>query len=404
MMLRRDHLRGRLTAIAAAGVLLLVSGRAWAEPAFRVLYTFRGGSDGASPRSLTIDKADALYGATALGGGSGCGGSGCGTVFKITPDGKEAVLYAFQGGSDGSYPLSPLSLDKAGNLYGVTTYGGASDDGTVFELTPGGTKTILHSFAGGVEGAIPYGGLLLGKTGELYGTTNSGGDHDCNCGTVFKLTKNGKEKILYRFTGGSDGEHPFAGLVADGSGNLYGITIAGGVGGFGYGNGTIFRIAPDGTHTVLYSFTDQDAGLEPNSTLIEDDAGNLYGTTNTTECRCGGGTVFKLAPNGGGIDFLYVFAHDSPNGSDPIAILFANGAGNFYGATFAGGTRVNGRDAGGAIFTLGADGNESTIYALSPKKDGWGITSLIRGRNGNLYGTALQRGASGYGTVFEVTP
>lgn len=284
-----------------------------------VLHNFgRYPVDGAAPHGLIGDAAGNLYGTTTGGGASACGDLGCGTVFKFTPnlDGtySETVLHNFTGGSDGQYPFGDLIADAAGNLYGTTFYGGGSGCnglgcGTVFELTPNldGTysETVLHNFTGGSDGAAPTAGLLADAEGNLYGTTSEGGgrNRDCltGCGTVFKLTPNldgtYDERVLYSF-GGSDGQTPHAGLIADAVGNLYGTTFFGGVilpecGGW---CGTVFMLTPSGTLRVLHSFNFRD-GANPTAGLIADAAGNLYGTT-----RLGGnnnyGTVFELTASG----------------------------------------------------------------------------------------------------------
>ena len=217
-----------------------------------VLYNFAGAPDAANPRSGVIfDGQGNFYGTTFYGGtGSGCAYPefGCGTVFKVTRSGTETVLYSFSGEADGGYPNGGLVLDAEGNLYGTTGNCGSSgcNIGAVFKLTPSGAMTLLHSFAGGLDGAYPNGGLVLDAQGNLYGTTEEGGGSGCyggdGCGTVFKLTPAGVETILYRFNGApyADGSGPAGGLVFDGQGNLYGATAGGGA----YDEGTIFKIMP----------------------------------------------------------------------------------------------------------------------------------------------------------------
>jgi uncharacterized repeat protein (TIGR03803 family) len=207
----------------------------------KVLHAFAGGSDGAGPNAgLILDDRGNRYGTTSAGGGTGgfCGETGCGTVFKLAPNGNEVVLYAFTGGSDGYAPFGGLIADAKGNLYGTVCCGG---DGVVFELSRNGILTVLYSFAGGDDGAGPIGSLIMDKKGNIYGTTNSGGT-GCNaiggCGTVFKLTPTGTETVLHTFTDGRDGGYPAAGLIADSDGNLYGTTSTGGAG----GNETVFKV------------------------------------------------------------------------------------------------------------------------------------------------------------------
>jgi uncharacterized repeat protein (TIGR03803 family) len=279
-----------------------------------VLHNFTGyPGDGAVPANLIADAAGNLFGTTVAGGASACGADdlGCGTVFKLTPnlDGtySEEVLYSFNGGSDGQYPFGALIADAADNLYGTTFLGGGSGCdgsgcGTVFELKPNldGTysETVLHRFASGRDGAAPAAGLLADAAGTLYGTTSAGGDsHGCltGCGTVFTLTPNADgtytERVLHSFTGGSDGQTPYAGLIADAVGNLYGTTYAGGLTLCAGWCGTVFTLTPTGTLSVLHRFNFSD-GANPMARLIADAAGNLYGTTSLGGTNSWG-TVFK---------------------------------------------------------------------------------------------------------------
>jgi len=252
-----------------------------------VFYTFMGGSGGGVPDdNLTKDGSGNLYGATAFGGNmADCGGGGCGTVFKIDSSGHESVLYAFTGGSDGSEPSGGVIGDGKGNLYGETIVGGIncgdapSGCGVVFKLAPDGTETVLYTFQGGRDGAIPDGSLLMDIAGNLYGTTTAGGGAPCNCGTVFRLAPDGTETVLHAFQDGSDGGAPFAGVIADKAGNLYGTTYAGGnTRCHGAGCGTVFKLTPDGTETVLYAFEKLRYGQEPNASLLAGKDGLLYGT------------------------------------------------------------------------------------------------------------------------------
>lgn len=257
-----------------------------------VLHSFVGGTDGSLPAGgLFLDPKGALYGTTQTGGAHDAG-----TVFKVNTDGTETVLYVFIGG-DGAYPSVAPLLDKKGNLFGTTSQGGAWNVGTVFKLTKKGKETVLHSFSGtGGDGQFPGGGALLqDSAGSLYGTTYEGGNETCSpgCGMVFKVTETGVEKVLYRFTGtGGDGAYPSAGLIRDAAGNFYSTTQGGGTSNLG----TVFRLTKSGKETVLYSFTGGADGATPLfGDLLRDAAGNLYGMTwqgGTSDL----GTVFKLAP------------------------------------------------------------------------------------------------------------
>ncbi len=243
-----------------------------------ILHSFTGG-DGLWPSSgLVRDPAGNLYGTTYYGGTSEGGGChyGCGTVFKLDNTGKETVLWAFSGGTDGGTPLAGVIRDKTGNLYGTTLLGGHGF-GVVFKLSKTGKQTIIHSFTGG-EDAYPTAGLIRDAAGNLYSTASSVG---C-CGIVFKLDKNGKETVLYRFRGGSDGNYPIAGLVRDAEGNLYGTTVLGGnlsCGPSGQGCGVVFKLYKTGKETVLHTFVGYPTdGAFPKG-MVRDPEGNLYGTT-----------------------------------------------------------------------------------------------------------------------------
>jgi uncharacterized repeat protein (TIGR03803 family) len=256
-----------------------------------VLYAFQDGADGWDPTSyLSIDSSGTLYGTTALGGSSGAncpaGPDGCGTVFKVAPDGTETVLYSFQGGSDGWQPDGGVILDGSGNLYGVTSGGGGAPGceagcGAVYKLAPDGTETVLYAFQGGSDGLEPIGDLLIDRKGNLFGVTGSGGTCSIlsvGCGTVFKVAPGGAETVLNAFRGGNDGYIPYAGLVEDKDGNLYGTTLRGGSQHCNhYGCGTAFKVTPGGKETVLYAFS-ASHGKFPAAALLTGEHDTLYGT------------------------------------------------------------------------------------------------------------------------------
>jgi uncharacterized repeat protein (TIGR03803 family) len=194
---------------------------------------------------LVRDTRGNFYGTTYYGGGYVCEFAGCGTVFEITREGEEKVLYSFQG-ADGSHPAASLVLGTQGNLFGTTEYGGAFGYGTVFELSPFGVETVLHHFTGGADGGFPQASLVRDRQGNLYGTTYLGGSTtgvcvSVGCGVVFKITPSGEEDVLYNFAGyPNDGSNPVAGLVLDALGNLYGTTVTGGES----ASGVVFKITP----------------------------------------------------------------------------------------------------------------------------------------------------------------
>ncbi len=260
-----------------------------------VLYNFcsqNNCSDGGGPDGVIMDSAGNLYGATA-GGGTYYQG----VVFKLAPHGTETVLYNFcsqNNCTDGANPIGGLIRDAAGNFYGTTLYGGTNDIGVVFKVAPDGTETVLYSFCSQFncsDGGYPRAGVIEDQSGNLYGTAEFGGNVGCNgtCGVIFEIAANGTYALLHKFSG-VDGSYPIGGLIRDAAGNLFGTTFGGGEN----GNGTVFKLAPDGTERVLYSFAGGSDGEWPEAGLIKDKAGNLYGTTLEGGPNGGAGTVFKL--------------------------------------------------------------------------------------------------------------
>src|SRR5438132_6801234 len=284
---------------------------------YQVLYTFAGQADGGVPVArLVRDSAGNLYGTTEYRGTSDWG-----VVFRLDASDKESVLHSFTGGADGATPRAGLVLDSAGNLYGTALQGGPPCGGftcgVVFTIDSSGSETVLHGFTG-TDGANPEAGVLRDSAGNLYGTTSAFGTTSAGSsgyGTVFKLDSNNKETTLYTFTGAADGGQPMAGLVSDSAGNLYGTTQGGGD--FSAcitdGCGVVFKLDPtNGKETVLYTFTGGGDGRYPSGDLIQDSAGNLYGTTYAGGASCissgiGCGVVFKLDPTTGKETVLYTF-------------------------------------------------------------------------------------------------
>nr|AYC79433.1 hypothetical protein [uncultured bacterium] len=319
------------------------------------VYTFSDGTAYRPWAPLLLDKKGNLFGTTVYGGNNDNG-----TVFRLSPKGQLTVLHAFSG-SDGRLPYGGLL--KIGHfLYGTTTGGGASGAGVVFSISTDGTsEKTLYAFQGGSnDGALPSAGLVNDASGNLYGTTQAGAGscNEVSCGVVFKLSPNGAETILHAFTDGPDGAQPVARLMIDSSGNLYGTAAAGGgttCGYYGQGCGTVFKISSDGTFSVLHAFGGGTDGAVPFSDLITDKAGNLYGTTsaggNTLCHRQGCGTVFKLAPDGTET-ILHVFS-GKYDGKIPAAGLTAYGP-HLYGTTWRYGWRsANCYPSGcGAVFMI----------------------------------------------------
>jgi uncharacterized repeat protein (TIGR03803 family) len=312
-----------------------------------VLHSFNF-ADGANPEgALIMDMQGNVYGTTSQGGrfGRTCDTDNpCGTVFEITPSGTETTLHNFRGPlitapapvHDGYYPWAGLIMDTQGNLYGTTYTGGPDNLGTVFELTAPGSggatwnESILHSFDF-TQGWNPTCSLVMDAHGNLYGTTSQGGE--ANWGTVFKLAPNGTATELYAFTGGEDGGGPYAGLIMDAQGNLYGTGID-----------VVFELTPDGTETVLHTFGQSGDGYEARAGLVMDSEGNLYGTTVYGGGPDNLGTVYKVTPSG---TETVLHAFSGPDGGYPWGGLAFDVQGNLYGTTSVGG--ANGQ---GTVFKL----------------------------------------------------
>lgn len=372
------------------------------------LYEFQGGTDGESPNGVIRDSTGNLYGTTIAGGQTIFG-----TVFKLSPSGVKTILYNFTGGTDGGEPHGTLVMDAQGNLYGTTEYGGdlnvqcvgMQGCGVVFKIGPTGHETVLHRFTGSADGGQPLAGLTSDSSGNLYGTTAGGGNSGCDyfavgCGVVFKIDSAHTQTVLYSFAGGSDGGVPESRLVLDSFGNIYGSTTGVGAG----SQGTIFKLDSSGHETILLTFNGTN-GSQPYGALALDGKGNLYGTTygggNLNDCNqgFGCGIVFKLKPDGQE-PILNVFTGES-GGWGPVAGLLRDKKGNLYGTAALGG---EGTDCCGVAFEVTPNGVENVLHTFTDGADGGSPdTDLTEGTNGNLYGGA-QGGTYGYGVIFEITP
>src|SRR5579862_9677264 len=293
-----------------------------------MLYDFTGGADGAFPFSPVVrDSAGNLYGTTSQGGSANAG-----VVFKVDPSGTETVLHSFTGGADGIIPTGGLVRDKAGNLYGTTSQGGTSNDGIVFKISPSGKETILHTFTGSAtDGKYPsYTTLLMDTKGIFYGVTEEGGSADG--GILYKMSKTGKLTILHSFKGGTtDGCNVLGTPFMDAAGDFYGTTSSCGT----HSLGTVWKVSKDGKEKLLHSFAGGTSdGENPLAGVIMDAAGNLYGDTET-----GGasnvGTVYKISKAG---KFTLLHSFDGTDGKYPYGSFAQNAKGTIFGSTLNGGT------------------------------------------------------------------
>ncbi|HLW69834.1 MAG TPA: choice-of-anchor tandem repeat GloVer-containing protein [Candidatus Binataceae bacterium] len=421
-----------LALLMLASVNVIARGQA-SGASERILWSFRNGADGILPSAgLIMDASGNLY-STTLGGGT----QAAGTVFEVTPpavlggDWTESILWSFGNVPDGAGPFAAVLMDGSGNLYGTTFGGGAYDAGTVFKLTPpstvGGnwTESILWNFGRGADGYNPYAGLIMDGSGNLYGTTYEGGVY--GPGTVFKLTPpsanrgNWTESILWNFGNGADGKNPYAGLILEASGNLYGTTDNGGA----YGLGTAFMLTPHSTGgkgnwsaSILWSFGNGADGQHPLGGPIMDASGNLYGTTNVggpydNGINDFGGTAFELSPpssSGGNWteSILWSFGREA-DGQIPYDGLIMDPSGNLYGTTYEGGAfgGMARRSGDGTTFKLtrkGGNWTESILWNFgNGASDGiLPFAGLIMDGSGNLYGTTSE-GGDYAGTVFEIS-
>jgi uncharacterized repeat protein (TIGR03803 family) len=336
------------------------------------LYSFRGGSDGEfATRPVTIGPNGSIYGTTTGGGEGTCSydsSSGCGVVFNVTPlptiprtptePWLEKVLYRFTGEGDGGSPLSNVVFDSAGNIYGSTQIGGASNLGAVYKLTPSGggnyTESVIYNFAGGSDGAGPLDGLIFDTAGNLYSTTGFGGGASAcqgGCGTVFELSPNGSgwtEKILYSFQGGNDGETPNAGVVLDAAGNLYGNTWQGGAG----GGGTVYELSPSGSNwnfNLIWGFPGNGYSV---ARLLRDSSGNLYGTLQSGGAN-GAGQAYELSfsNNAWGLIDLHDFT-GTADGGTVLSSVAIDASGNLYGTAWGGGANTCGGSGCGVVWEI----------------------------------------------------
>ena len=363
-----------------------------AASSFQVLHTFEGGRDGAEPTADLVFVGGIAYGTTYAGGDN----NDAGTVFSIDSNDPYSVLYRFvRHAPPGQHanPAGGLVPDDAGNFYGTTTEGGTMHQGTVYKVSARGKVTTLHTFTG-PDGLFPYATLLRDARGNLYGTTEFGGTGcgSTGCGTVFKVDTRNRESVLYSFAGGSDGVDPFGGVVRDSHGNLFGTTSGGGSSNCaGEGCGIVYKIDSQGHETILHRFTNGADGGHPFDTLLQGSDGALYGTAESGG-TVDGGLLFKM-DKAGNETVLYNFLGGS-DGFGPFGNVIRDAGGNFFGTTEFGGTSCTNTTYGcGTVFEYNANGTETILYRFTGKRDGaQPVTDLVMDRRGYLYGTTEYAG------------
>jgi uncharacterized repeat protein (TIGR03803 family) len=372
-----------LMRLLCAAALVLAAFGVSAAGVFTTLYSFTGGNDGASPQAGLVQGSDGYFYSTTTYGGARAHG----TVFKISAAGALTNLYSFTGGADGGEPLAALVEASDGYFYGMTTYGGSGDYGTVFKISADGTLTSFYTFTNGTDGGEPRGALVRGSDGYFYGTTSYGGAF--GQGVVFNIRTNGALTSLYAFTNGLDGAYPSAALVQGSDGYFYSTTTYGGA----YGQGTVFKISAAGALTSLHSFTGGSGGSNPYAGLVQGSDGYFYGTTYGGG-SANDGTVFKISATGA-LTNLYAFT--GSDGSNPSAGLVQGSDGYFYGTTFDGGLTND-----GTVFKITATGALISLHSFG-LDDRNPVASLIQGNDGNLYGTSYNGLGPSAGTVFRLT-
>lgn len=375
------------TAAAVALSASVAVGAAQAKSSFAVLHAFAGApGDGDRPKDdLAFDGAGNLYGTTYDGGASDNG-----AIFKIDTHGTATLLHSFDGSAGGALPASGVTIDdKTGDLYGVTQGGGAGA-GTLYKLAADGTFTVLHTFANSTsDGGFPQWRLIRDKKGNLFGVANSGGTH--GYGTLFEYARKGGYSTVYDFDLSASG--PTGRLALDGKGNLYGVTGTGGTSTScsGHGCGSIYELTPDGTLATLYSFGDGNDGRYPVGGLTIDEKGNLYGTTGYGGAG-DAGTVFELSKDR---QFATLFSFDNTNGNSPVdeVLLLKK---DLYLTVYGGG--ANGI---GTVVKVSLKGTGKVLHDFADADGALPIGGLVE-NDGLLYGTTSSRGADGHGTVFSI--
>jgi hypothetical protein len=389
-----------------------------------LLHSFGGGNDGAYPKPSLVALNSLFFGTTGNGGNGGCAKvGGCGTAYTVDAKGNYTVIATFKSGTDGEAP-GQLLLDGT-TLYGTTSYGGSSGCtlkhgnttgcGTIFQLSPSGTETVLYRFPGAAQGALPASGLTK-LNGLFYGETAAGGKDGCyyadqpGCGLIYSVTKSGEVKVIYSFAGGIDASSPVSGLTAY-KGDLYGTGTAGGRNPScgttsSYTCGAVFKVTTSGTETVLHRFTGTKGdGAYPDTALVLLD-GKFYGTTatgGTQDCAITGyfmgcGTVFEITPSG-----TERTIHNFGKGSDgryPTGLFVLHGV--LYGTTAGGGDGCEAY-ACGTFFKMTPSGHETILYSFPGKPNAAGPSSPFLYQNGTFYGVSQGGGSQGLGTVFGLT-
>jgi uncharacterized repeat protein (TIGR03803 family) len=390
-------MKGACAAFLCSGIALIASAQT-----FTPVVNFDKNNGGVPQYGALVQGTDgSLYGTASLGGNvTACNPYGCGTAFKMTTDGKLTVLHKFNS-TDGSLPYGKLVQASDGNFYGTTSGGGNSSCegvscGTVFKMTPEGKLTTIYKFCSKsncTDGWFAIAGLIQASDGNFYGTTVRGGAYDS--GTVYRITPNGKLTTLHSFCAKSncpDGSKPSGALVQGSDGNLYGTTT---FGGGSYRYGTVFKITLAGKLTTLHAFCNQSNtcpdGFYLYAGLVQASNGDFYGT-NVAGGKLSGGTLFRIT-SAGKLTTLYSFCSvvNCPDNAQPYGQLIQASDGNLYGTTYYGG---NGEKDYGTIFKSTLEGKVTTLHKFETVQGGqYPDAGLVQARNGKFYGTTSAGGS-----------
>lgn len=431
-------MRGRLLAIAAMGIALAaIPLAANAANPVKVIYSFKGGKDGAIPSGPLLKLGTLMYGTTSEGGGTGCGGKGCGTVFSVTPGGGVSIIHKFAGPpDDGATPISGL-VSAEGTLYGTTYDGGKNKCGsvhcgTVYAIGVNGGERVVYNFKGGSDGEFPSTDLAF-FNGQFYGATYAGGGHTgCatgfTCGTFFVVSKGGSEKVLHKFGGinAKDGGNPSGSLIAIGT-QLYGTTEFGGLascnksGIVDEGCGTVYAMTTGGGENILHEFKGGFDGRLPVEGVVDVD-NQLFGTAyeggSGSICSGGCGILYSMSL-GGTESILHPFAEKAADGLNPSGLIFLtdNTLGDeLYGVTFGGGNNKCGSTKGcGVVYSASRGGHATVLHDFgSVTGDAEEAESRLIAFEGKLYGVSHRggtgkcgdgpNGSTGCGTIYQLTP
>jgi uncharacterized repeat protein (TIGR03803 family) len=396
MIIKQAFLQRVMLTAAAATFLAIAPLEAAMAQTYKVLYSFLGGAQGYDPAGKPLlDGKGHIFGTTIFGGAAGEG-----LIFSLNAKSEFSILYSFLGAPDGSAPLAGLAEGSKDHLFGTASGGGTRGNGGLFEIGTDGNTYRFEPMSPAL-GEHLYGGLVQGTAGSFFGLAGAGGAF--GMGAVFSVSPTGTIADFHSFAGGADGAGPGSGnLAEDASGNLYGTTESGGTGKYG----VLFKLTPQGAETILYTFRGKNFGgfcIQPNNSVALDSAGNIYGSTIDGSGPNGGhGCVYKLSPEGQ-FTVLHYFTGNgggTDDGAYPMRGVSLDAAGNIYGTTLLGGY-----DNLGTIYRIGPSGRYTLLHSFENGVDGVGqfVSELTIDPSGPVLGVNQGGGAFGYGNLFEIT-